>query len=148
MGSEQRIAYGLWCDTALQNPLPQRVAEPGRGGGTGRAPRRPPACGTPTRVGDARAVRDWDCHRCWGGTRREAAGEDAEPAPSTPAHLGASGAFRVPSPARGKRLTLQGSELLFVFSAAFLSGQGICQDGRCRDRRGALTELWFRGQVE
>lgn len=149
MGSQQRIPYGL----ALQNPLAQRVAEPGRCGVTGRTPHHPPGCGTPAR---------WETRpRCWGGTRREMArlsapsgagepGEDAEPAP--PAHLGcapprAGGALRVLSSGRGKRLTLQVSELLFVLSASFLP-QGLCQDGRCPNRRRALTELWFRAQVE
>lgn len=83
----------------LQNPLAGRVAEPGRCGETG-----------------------WD-------------GAQVSPglAPSTPAQLGsapqrARGAFGVLAPGRGKRLTLQVCELLFVFSAPFLP-RGLCQDG-------------------
>lgn len=125
--------------SALQNPLAQRVAEPGRCGGTGRTPRRPPACGTPAR-GGTRGI--W--HRCCGGTRREAArpstpsgagepGEDAEPASSTPAPLRcapqrASGAVGVASPDRGKRLTLS----FYLYSLVPSSSKGSAKPGDAR----------------
>lgn len=127
MGSEQRITYGLRCNTVLHCKILWLRGWQSPAGAEGRA--RP---STPSGAGEP--------------------GEDAEPAPSTPAPLRcapqrASGAVGVASPVRGKRLTLQVSELLFVFSAPFLL-QGLCQAGRCPDRRRALTELRFRGHVE